>query len=50
VSAGLDADTLSEVCRNVVAAGLDGAMFSGLDRLTPDLRAVIRRDLSRHLL
>jgi hypothetical protein len=50
VSAGLDADALGEVCRGIIAAGLDGAMFSGLDRLTADLRAVVRRELSSRLL
>jgi hypothetical protein len=37
------------MCRAIVEAGLPGAMLAGLERTTPEQRAVIRSELTEHL-
>lgn len=45
-----DVAALRQICRCIVDAGVDGAMFSGLDRFTTEQRAVIRTELAERIL
>jgi hypothetical protein len=48
VAAAGDA-VLGTVCRAIADAGLHGGMFSGLERFTPEQRAIVRRELVERL-
>jgi hypothetical protein len=43
--AGGDEALLRAVCRAIAEAGLEGGMFSGLERFTAEQRAIVRREL-----
>jgi hypothetical protein len=49
VASGHDEAALRTICRGIVAAGLAGAMFSGLERFTAEQRALVRRELAERL-
>jgi hypothetical protein len=44
-----DEAALGTVCRAIADAGLQGAMFSGLERFTGEQRAIVRRELLERL-
>lgn len=50
VSGGTATTALRTICQSIVAAGLAGAMFSGLEQLTAEQRTVVREELADHLL
>lgn len=50
VAGASDLSTLRTICRAIVEADLDGAMFSGLDRFSPEYRALVRVELAERML